>query len=404
MPVDDKRYLSVSELNALVRSLVEETFPQVTVLGEVSNYKCHTSGHRYFTLKDAHAQLRAVCFRPDAARISVEIQDGMLVLATGRATVYEAYGQYQLVVYSVEAAGVGALELAFRQLKERLEKEGLFEREHKRPLPAYPFRIAVVTSPTGAAVRDIIATTGRRWPAAEIFLYPVPVQGAQAAPAITRALERLAGVGDLDVIILGRGGGSLEDLWAFNEEIVARAIYASPIPVVSAVGHETDFTIADFVADVRAATPTMAAEIAVPRVEDVRGRLDECESRLVQCVETEIELGRRRLAELVRSYALGRVRGRVEAAMQTVDYTVERMVRDARDGARARRERLSGLLSRLEGLDPKRILSRGYTVCSDARTGTIIRSAGAAVAAREVHMRFGDGRVSADVKERLNGG
>lgn len=404
MPLGDQKFLSVSELNAVVRSLVEEAFAEVTVLGEISNYKRHTSGHHYFTLKDAGAQLRAVCFRSDAGRLPPGIEDGVQVLASGRLTVYEAQGQYQLVVYSMETAGVGTLELAFRQLKERLDQEGLFDRERKKPLPAYPFRIAVVTSPTGAAVRDIIATTERRWPPAEILLYPVPVQGAQAAPAIARALERLAGRGDVDLIILGRGGGSLEDLWAFNEENVARAIYASPIPIVSAVGHETDFTISDFVADVRAATPTMAAEIAVPRIDDVRARLDEREARLIQCVETEVELSRRRLSELLRSYALGRVRGRVEAAMQTVDFAAERILRGVKDAARARKERLSNLLSRLETLDPKQILSRGYTVCADARTGKIIRSAGAALSAGSVHLTFGDGRVGAEVKEKINGG
>jgi exodeoxyribonuclease VII large subunit len=403
MPLHDQRYLSVSELNALVRSLVEDTFPEVTVLGEISNFKRHTSGHLYFTLKDAEAQLRAVCFRSDAARVSIDLQDGMQVLAAGRATVYEPYGQYQLVVHSIEDAGVGILELEFRRLKEKLEKEGLFDAAHKKPLPAYPFRIAVVTSPTGAAVRDILSTLERRWPVAEVLVCPVPVQGAQAAPAIVHALERLAGVEDIDLVIIGRGGGSLEDLWAFNEESVARAVYACPLPIVSAVGHETDFTISDFVADVRAATPTMAAEIAVPRLEDVRAGVDERERRLVQFMTAAVELGRRRLGELVRSYALGRVRGRVEGAMQTLDYAVERLVRSGRESVRTRSEKLNATLVGLDGLDPRRILSRGYVVCSDAGTGRIVRSASGAVDARGVHLTFSDGRVSAEVKERIDG-
>lgn len=403
MPLDDKNYLTVSELNALVRSLVEESYPEVTVLGEVSNFKRHTSGHLYFTLKDAEAQLRAVCFRSEAGRISFDLEDGMQVLATGRLTIYEAYGQYQIVVYSIEKAGVGALEAAFRQLRERLEKEGLFDPAHKKPLPAYPFRIAVVTSVTGAAVRDVVSTLRRRWPPVEILLFPVAVQGNQAAPSIVRALELLPRVGGLDLIILGRGGGSLEDLWAFNEETVARAIYDCPIPIVSGVGHETDFTISDFVADVRAATPTMAAEIAVPRVEDIRRRLDEIESRLIQFAEVGLELRGRHLSELVRSYALGRVRGRVEGAMQTLDYTVERLYRCAREMTRDRRSRVNETLARLDGLDARRVLSRGYAVCSDGGTGRIIRSSVAALDARDVRLTFSDGKVSAEVKEKVNG-
>jgi exodeoxyribonuclease VII large subunit len=327
----------------------------------------------------------------------------MLVIAEGRVTVYEAYGQYQIVVRSLERAGVGALELAFRLLKERLEKEGLFDPECKKPLPAYPFRIAVVTSPTGAAVRDIVSTLRRRWPPAEILLFPVAVQGGQAAPDIVRALSLLPSVAELDLIILGRGGGSVEDLWAFNEEAVARAIYACPLPVVSAVGHETDFTIADFVADVRAATPTMAAEIAVPRLDDVLLRLDEVERRLVQFAAVGLELRRRRLLELVRSYALGRVRGRLEGAMQAVDYAAEKLRRSIDAVMAAEGNRLNQTVAHLEGFDAAKILSRGYVVCSDARTGGVIRSAGAALEARDVRLAFADGRVSAEVKERFDG-
>ena len=258
MLFDDVEYLTVSEVNNRVRALLDETFPDICVLGEVSNFKGHTSGHLYFTLKDSEAQLRAVCFRSDARRLDFEIEDGMQVLARGRLTVYEAYGQYQLVAYAVERAGAGALEAAFRRMKEKLLKEGLFDPDHKKPLPPFPKKIAVVTSPTGAAVRDIVSTLRRRWPAIEVLLCPVRVQGDQAVGEIVRALDALSTLDGVDLVIVGRGGGSLEDLWAFNEEPVARAIYRCPIPVVSAVGHETDFTIADFVADMRAATPTMA--------------------------------------------------------------------------------------------------------------------------------------------------
>jgi exodeoxyribonuclease VII large subunit len=403
MPHDDTRHLTVSELNALVRTLVEENFPEVSVLGEVSNLRRHTSGHVYFTLKDADAQIRAVLFRSAAERVAFPLEDGIQVVAKGRITIYDAYGTYQIVVQTLETAGVGALELAFRRLMERLENEGLFDAARKKTLPAYPFRIGVVTSPTGAAVRDIISTLRRRWPPAEILLYPVAVQGAQAVPDIVRALSLLPSVPDLDLIILGRGGGSLEDLWAFNEEAVARAIYACPVPVVSAVGHETDFTIADFVADVRAATPTMAAEIAVPRLDDLLRRMDEVERRLLQSTRMGFDLRKTRLGELVRSYALGRVRSRVETAIQTADYAVERLRRAVETGLVARSNRVNENLARLEGYDAKRILSRGFVLCSDARTGGVIRTTTAAVAAGEVRLAFADGRVSAEVKERVDG-
>jgi exodeoxyribonuclease VII large subunit len=252
-------------------------------------------------------------------------------------------------------------------------------------------------------VRDIISTLRRRWPPAEILLYPVAVQGAQAVPDIVRALSLLPSVPDLDLIILGRGGGSLEDLWAFNEEAVARAIYACPVPVVSAVGHETDLTIADFVADVRAATPTMAAEIAVPRLDDLLRRMDEVERRLLQSTRMGFDLRKTRLGELVRSYALGRVRSRVETAIQTADYAAERLRRAVETGLVARSNRVNENLARLEGYDAKRILSRGFVLCSDARTGGVIRTTTAAVAAGEVRLAFADGRVSAEVKERVDG-
>jgi exodeoxyribonuclease VII large subunit len=403
MPKDDKRHFTVSELNALVRTLVEENFPEVSVLGEVSNLKRHTSGHVYFTLKDADAQVRAVLFRSAAERVGFELEDGAQVVATGRLTIYEAYGTYQVVVQTLEKAGVGALELAFRRLMERLEKEGLFDAARKKQLPFYPFRIAVVTSPTGAAVRDIISTLRRRWPPVEILLCPVAVQGSQAAPDIVRALSLLPSVPNLDLIILGRGGGSLEDLWAFNEETVARAIYACPVPIVSAVGHETDFTIADFVADVRAATPTMAAEIAVPRLDDLVRRMDELEKRLIQSARMGFELRKTRLGELVRSYALGRVRGRVETAIQAADYAAERLRRTVETMLAGYSNRLNESLARLEGYDAKRILSRGFVVCSDPRTGGVIRTTAAAIAAGDVRLAFADGRVSAEVKERVDG-
>jgi len=402
MLFDDVEYLTVSEVNGQVRTLLEDTYRDVCVLGEVSNFKNHTSGHLYFTLKDSASQLRTVCFRREASRLGFDLEDGMKVQARGRLTLYEAYGQYQLVAYAIEPSGVGALEQAFRKLKEKLEGEGLFDPEHKKPLPAYPAKIAVVTSPTGAAVRDIVTTLTQRWPALSVLLCPVRVQGNQAAGEITRALDSIPQRGDIDLVILGRGGGSLEDLWAFNEEAVARAIHRCPIPVISGVGHETDFTIADFVADTRAATPTMAAQMAVPSVEDITMMLNQTIDRLIQFVSSKLEIRSSRLQELVRSYALLRVKSRIEHAMQTHDLHMERLSRRMLERVRIDKARLAEMTTRLEGLDARAILERGYSLCSEPDTGKIVRSADRAAKAGSLQVTFHDGEVLTEVKETIH--
>jgi exodeoxyribonuclease VII large subunit len=317
---------------------------------------------------------------------------------------YEPYGQYQIVAYDITEAGEGELEKAFLALKDKLEKEGLFDPDHKKGLPAYPMRIAVVTSPTGAAVRDVVSTIERRWPCAEVFVIPVRVQGDQAAPEIVRALEMLPRIEGLDVAIVGRGGGSLEDLWAFNEEAVARAVFDCPVPVVSAVGHETDFTIADFVADMRAATPTMAAEIVVPVGDDVAEDIDDAVARIHRVVETRIRLGSARLRELLRSYALGRVRNRLESLMQSLDYTMERLRRSAETLLKDRRAAVERAATRLDALSPREVLARGYTICSDPATGAVLKRVGDALAAGSVAITFQDGSVKSEVKEKLDAG
>ena len=396
----DDELFTVSQLNALVRETLEEGFADVAVLGEVSNFKRHTSGHLYFTLKDADAQLRAVCFRGVAGRLQTDIGDGMKVVVRGRLTVYEPFGQYQIVAYDVKEAGEGELEQAFRELKKRLEQEGLFDPERKQDLPTWPMRIAVVTSPTGAAIRDVLSTLQRRWPCAEVLVAPVHVQGDQAVPEIARALDLLPVAGGVDVAILCRGGGSLEDLWAFNEEAVARAIYRCPIPVVSAVGHETDITIADFVADGRAATPTMAAEIVVPRREEVVAAVDGLLERLARYIDTQVRLRSARVRELLGSYALGRVRTRIESMMQTLDYMVDRLQRSAARSVADRRTAFERSLERLQALSPREILLRGYTICTDAATGSVLRRADDAVAAGTIAVTFADGSVTSEVKEK----
>ncbi len=273
---------SVGDLTLRIRDALETKFPDVWVVGEISNLNCHTSGHVFFTLKDAQAAIRCVIWKSTAGRLTREVVDGTEVEVRGHIGVFEKQGSYQIYVSSLRPRGVGALEVAFRQLKERLEKEGLFDAARKRPLPKSPRRIGVVTSPTGAAIRDIINILSRRWPAAEIVLAPARVQGEGAAAEIVRGIENLNRLGGVDVMIVGRGGGSLEDLWPFNEEIVARAIYASAVPVVSAVGHETDFSISDFVADVRAPTPSAAAELVAPDRREVLATLAAVRTRLAR--------------------------------------------------------------------------------------------------------------------------
>ena len=265
--------LTVSQVNTYLKGLIEDDvlMSSVWVKGEISNFKHHSSGHMYMTLKDSGGTLKAVMFKGNTFRLKFMPEDGMMVLAHGRISVYEQGGQYQLYIDALEPDGVGALYIAYEQLKKRLETEGYFDESHKKEIPLLPKKVAVITSPTGAAVRDIINVMSRRCPICDICVYPVLVQGEGAAEDIAKAIEMVNANGDCDTIIAGRGGGSIEDLWAFNEEVVARAIYNSSVPVISAVGHETDFTIADFVSDLRAPTPSAAAELATPSVVDIKG-------------------------------------------------------------------------------------------------------------------------------------
>ncbi len=272
--------LSPSQLNTLARSLLEDTFPLVFVEGELGNVSRPASGHLYFTLKDARAQVRCALFKPKSQWLKFQPRDGMQVLARGRLTLYEARGDYQLILDTLEEAGEGALRRAFDQLKARLQAEGLFDAARKRPLPVFPQRIAVITSPSGAAVRDVLSVFARRFPLLAVDILPVPVQGNGAAAQITAMLQRAGDSGRYDAILLTRGGGSLEDLWAFNDEAIARAIAASPVPVISAVGHETDFSLSDFAADLRAPTPSVAAELLTPDQADLRGRTSQLQRQL----------------------------------------------------------------------------------------------------------------------------
>jgi exodeoxyribonuclease VII large subunit len=405
MSFAEERIFAVGEINALVREMLEGEFAAVAIAGEVSNLRVPASGHIYFKLKDAAAQIAAVCFRSDARRLDFELEDGAQVVARGTLTLYDAQGSYQLIARSLEPAGRGDLERALRLLIAKLREEGLFDAARKRSLPRYPNRVAVVTSSTGAAVRDILSTIQRRFPCVEVLIAPVQVQGDAAPAQIVRALDMLSARGDVDVVILGRGGGSIEDLSAFNDEGVARAIHRCTVPVVSAVGHETDVTIADFVADVRAATPTMAAEIAVPARAEVLARIAALERAAGARLAGRVDQARRRVETLAKSYALGSVRGRIEHAMQRLDHARHRAQRATGTAVGERGARLDVTSGRLDGLSPRSVLGRGYAVVVDAANGRSLTRAVDAVRAGDVQLVFNEGaaqaRVSGEVATQI---
>ena len=354
--VPERKLYTIAELSLAVKNLLETSFPDVWVTGEVSNLRAAASGHYYFTLKDASARLRAVCFRNQARYLKYKPQDGLSVIARGRLSVYEARGEYQLYVEYIEPAGVGALQLAFEQLKKKLASEGLFDEARKKHLPVLPRAIGVVTSSSGAAIRDILRVINRRFPNMNVFLYPATVQGNSAAAEIVEGIEYFNQHPVIDVMIVGRGGGSLEDLWPFNEEIVARAIAASSIPVISAVGHETDFTISDFVADLRAPTPSAAAEIAVRRKEDFLAEITNRVRQMGQNIRLRTSEARANLTELRMHRAFHHFPARVLERSQRIDESLaamERLLRGRLDTARRRLLELNAQLLRFE---PRRLL------------------------------------------------
>lgn len=365
--------VSVTQLTAQIKNLLEGTFPDVWVEGEISNLSVPQSGHAYFTLKDEHSQIRAVLFRSSQRFMKFTLQHGMQVVCRGRVSLYEPRGEYQLILEYIEPKGIGALQLAFEQLKARLEKEGLFELTRKKPLPLLPQRIGIVTSPTGAAIRDMLRVIKRRHPKVQILLYPVPVQGVDAAPALVEAIQYFNRGQQVDVLIIGRGGGSLEDLWAFNEEIVARAIYASRIPVISAVGHETDYTISDFVADLRAPTPSAAAEMVVESEERFQERIAALEAALQRAIRQKFDRIRVSLRDYAR--ALGDPRRRLEQYAQRVDELSRRLATGLMHHVRRDRALLLSLTSALGHLNPLGILSRGYSITKILPAGTILKDA-----------------------------
>ena len=400
MELRTPRIYSVSELTAELKALLENTFTGVWVEGEISNFKHHTSGHMYFTLKDDRGQLRAVMFRGSNRGLQFRPEDGLAVIVFGNVTIYEPRGEYQVYVEYMEPKGLGALQLAFEQLKTRLEAEGLFDPARKRPIPLLPKKIGLVTSPSGAAIRDILQIIHRRFANVQVLIFPVRVQGEGAAAEIVEGVECLNKRGDLDVLIVARGGGSIEDLWAFNEEVVARAIYASQTPVISAVGHETDFTIADFVADVRAPTPSAAAELVISRKAELSQRVDDLFSRLVSHMRYRAERSGERLRSLERHL-------RLLSPLERVKGQRERL----RDGALALQSSMSHRLAlwrgdlrtaaaRLDSLSPLAILARGYSVCRRLPDLSILTRAASVAEGGRVEVLLHQGGLICRVEEQ----
>ncbi|HXG09421.1 MAG TPA: exodeoxyribonuclease VII large subunit [Gemmataceae bacterium] len=369
------KVLSVSELTSEVKGVLEEAFPAVWVAGEVSNLKKHTSGHWYLTLKDAESQLGAVIYRGVNLRLRFDLRNGMKVIAFGRLMIYAPQGVYQLQVEKVQPEGIGPLELALRQRKEKLFRLGYFDPKRKKRLPRFPRRVVLVTSPTGAAVRDMLEVLGRRWPLAEVWVCPVPVQGDGAAEQIAEAIHRLNRMRGLDVMIIGRGGGSLEDLWEFNEECVAQAIFQSRIPVVTGIGHETDVTIADLVADCRALTPTQAASLVAPDRQEIAQDLADREARLRAAIIRRLEVARTRLNDLARRRSFRRPLERVREGEQRLDEWAERLWRAGRLRLERARQKLEATAARLESLSPLNVLGRGYSLTRMESDRSVVRSA-----------------------------
>ena len=397
-----RKVYRIAEITREIKVLLEGRFPGVWVEGEISNIRRPGSGHVYFTLKDGESQLQAVLYRGQAARIAFDLRDGLDVVAFGDISVYEKGGRYQITLSEIEPKGVGALQVAFEQLKERLRGEGLFDPARKRPIPLLPRRIGIVTSPSGAAIRDILSVIERRFANVSILVSPVRVQGQTAAAEISAAIEGLNRMGDVDVIIVTRGGGSLEDLWAFNEEQVARAIAGSGIPVISAVGHEIDFTIADFVADLRVPTPSAAAELVVAKKSELHERVKTLFSRVDSAARAAIADLRRRLIVCAQSRVLRAPENVVRQYQQLIDELDGRLGRSFRHRLELGRAGLAGLAGRLESLSPVSILSRGYSVLFRARDGAVVTGSSQLRRGEGVRARLARGGFTATVDEIID--
>ncbi len=391
--------LSPSQVSQYIKGFMDQDrlLSGLLVRGELSNYKMYPSGHHYFSLKDREGSLRCVIFRGDAASLRFRPENGMQVIAAGRVTVFPRDGQYQLYCSRLTPEGVGDLYLAFEQLKEKLSREGLFDPGHKKPIPNFPGTIALITSPAGAAVRDMVRILRARWPLSRVKILPVRVQGAGAAEEITAAITWANSYAVADLIITGRGGGSMEDLWAFNEEIVARAIYASDIPVISAVGHEPDVTISDFVADLRASTPSNAAELAVPDRVELAGTLQSLGERLEGSMTQRLSNSRRALNRLAASRAMTEPTAYFKDKRLLLDYQSRRLVHGLERSVSGQRERLGRLSAALDAMSPLKVLGRGYSIALK-EGGGVISSVKDAVPGENFTLKVSDGQLDCTVK------
>ena len=391
--------LTVSDLTQQIKMLLETGLAPVWLTGEISNFKRHSSGHFYFSLKDENAQIPCVMWAGRNRGLRFSPEDGMQVLAHGQVTVYEKRGYYQFDVAQIQPAGVGALQAAFEQLKRRLQAEGLFDEARKKPLPEFAQSVGIVTSPTGAALRDLVSVLRRRWPAMKIILRPVLVQGAGAAEAIAQAIGEFNEYKEVEVLIVGRGGGSLEDLWAFNEEIVARAIYASKIPVVSAVGHEVDFSISDFVADVRAATPSAAAELVAPEVAEVKRQLQSLAIQSIRQLQRLLQTQHDRLRRVATSYGLRQPLDQVRQRSQQLDDLQRRLQLALQNRLAIWKQQLKAKEQRLRALSHEHILQRGFAIVYREPDKKLVHEAKELQANDSIHIQFGVGSAEARVEK-----
>lgn len=389
---------TVSQVNQYIKALLDRDreLTALYVRGEISNYKAYPSGHHYFSLKDGEGAIRCVMFKREAMSLRFRPENGMKVIAFGRVAVFPRDGQYQLYCTSLTPEGVGDLHLAFEQLKQKLYAESLFDPAHKKPIPRFPKRIAIITSAAGAAVRDMLRILGARWPMAEVFLLPVRVQGTEAPGELCAAIAWANRHQVADLIITGRGGGSMEDLWAFNDENVARTIYHSAIPVISAVGHEPDVTIADFVADLRAATPSNAAELAVPDQNEVAVWLRQMEGRLAQAMGRKLERARKDLDRAARCRALQDPMNYVDDKRMVLDYQREKLAAGLNAALNRERQRFGQLASKLDALSPLKVLGRGYAIPRKG-DGGVVRSVSDVTPGDQLKLRVADGEISCQV-------
>lgn len=396
----NERTLTVSELNNLIKTLIdcEPLLNSVCIRGELSNYKIYPSGHHYFTLKDSESSLRCVMFKSSASKLRFRPESGMGVTAFGRVSVFPRDGAYQLYCTDLVPEGVGDLQVAYEQLKAKLAAEGLFDPKHKKKLPPFPKRIAIITSSAGAAVHDMIRILGQRWPMTKVVLLPVRVQGVEAPPEIVGAIRYANRHKVADLIITGRGGGSIEDLWAFNDERVARAIYESELPVISAVGHEPDVTIADYVADVRASTPSNAAELAVPNVRDIRELLDNLSIRRTQAMHKKISTLESKLDELKKRKVLQTPMAYVDSKRAELDYMKDKFIAAADRSNSAKRREFVRLAASLDAMSPLKVLGRGYAIAANDK-GQLVRSVSNIKPDDKIRLSVSDGVIKCRVEE-----